>query len=85
MAFSVPTYDFSTHYTTLPHNRIKNLLELIEETFNREGSLHLVCNEKHTFFISEQPKRFKLRSCQKVCDTLHYLLGNIFMIWLKIV
>ena len=33
---------------------------------------------KHAFFTYEKPKRFKLWSCQKVCDALHYLLGNIF-------
>ena len=51
----------------------------IEQTFNREGSLYLACNEKRTFFTSAQPKRFKLWSCQKVCDALHYLLDNIFI------
>ena len=40
----------------------------------------MACNEKLTFFFtSEQPKRFKLWSCQKVCDGLHYLLDNIFI------
>ena len=35
IASSVSTYDFSTLYTTLPHNLIKkNLNELIEHTFN---------------------------------------------------
>ena len=29
------------------------------------------------FFLSEQPKRYKLWSCQKMCDSLHYLLDNI--------
>ena len=31
------------------------------------------------FFTSEQPKRCKLWSCQKMCDALHYLLDNIFI------
>ena len=31
------------------------------------------------FFTSEQPKRYKLWSCQKICDALHYLLENIFI------
>ena len=31
------------------------------------------------FFTSNQPKIFKLWSCQKVCDALHYLLDNIFI------
>ena len=42
LAPSVTLYDFSTLYTTLPHNLIKEkITELIEQTFNREGSLHL--------------------------------------------
>ena len=52
LASSVSTYDFSTVYTTLPHNFIKEkLAELIEQMFNREGSLHLACNEKRVFHL----------------------------------
>ena len=80
LASGLSTYDFSTLYITLPHNLIKeNLTELIEQTFNREGSLYLACNDKNAFFTSEQPKRYKLWSCQKMCDALHYLLDNIFI------
>ena len=64
----------------MPHNLIKEeLTELIEQTFNREGSLYLACNDRNVFFTSEQPKRYKLWSCQKMCDALHYLLDNIFI------
>ena len=31
------------------------------------------------FFTSEQPKRYKLWSCQKMCDALHYLFDNVFI------
>ena len=80
LASSVSTYDFSTLFTKLPHNLNKEkLTELIEQTFNREGSLYLACNDKNAFFTSEQPKRYKLWSCQKMCDALHYLLDNIFI------
>ena len=42
LASGLSTYDLSTLYTTLPHNLIKEkLTELIEQTFNREGSLYL--------------------------------------------
>ena len=34
---------------------------------------------KMLFFTSEQPKRYKLWSCQKMCDALHYLLDNVFI------
>ena len=80
LASGLSTYDFSTLYTTLSHNLIKEkLTELIEQTFKREGSLYLACNDKDAFFTSEQPKRYKLWSCQKICDALHYLLDNIFI------
>ena len=32
------------------------------------------------FFTSEQPKRYNLWSCQKVCGALHYLLDNMFFL-----
>ena len=45
-ATSLSTYDFSTLYTTLPHNLIKDkLIDLIERTFQREGSHYLACND----------------------------------------
>ena len=80
LASGLSTYDFSTLYTTLPHNLIKeNLTEFIEHTFFREGSLYLACNNKNAVFTSEQPKRLKLWSCQKMCDALNYFLDNIFI------
>ena len=80
LASGLSTYDFSTLYTTLSHNLIKEkLTELIEQKINRMGSLYSACNDKNAFFTSEQPKRYKLWSCQKMCDALHYLLDNIFI------
>ena len=52
LASSLSTYDFSTLYTTLPHNLIKEkLTELIEQTFNREGPLYLAGNDKNAVFF----------------------------------
>ena len=52
LASGLSTYDFCTLYTTLPHNLIKEkLTELIEQTFNREGSLYLACNDKNTLLL----------------------------------
>ena len=74
------TYDFSTLYTTLPHNLIKEkLINLIEWTFKREGSPNIACNERQAFFTSGDTKRYKLWSCQNVCEALMYLLDNIYI------
>ena len=52
LASGLSTYYFSTLYTTLLHNLIKEkLTELIEQTFNREGSLYVACNDKNAFFL----------------------------------
>ena len=40
----------------------------------------MACNDKSACFTSEQPKRYKLWSCQKMCDdALQYHLDNIFI------
>ena len=50
-ATSLSTYDFSSLYTTLLHDLIKNkLIDLIERTVNREGSSYLACNDRNAFF-----------------------------------
>ena len=55
---SLSTYDFSSLYTTLTHNVIKDkLIDLIEKTFRREGSPLLACNDSNAFFTSENPKK----------------------------
>ena len=79
-ATSLSFYDFSTLYTTLPINLIKEkLINLIEWTFEREGSPYIACNERQAFFTSEDTKRYKLWSCQNVCEALIYLLDNIYI------
>ena len=51
-AISLSTYDDSTLKTTLPHNLIKDkLIDLIERTFNREGSPYLACNNRNSFSL----------------------------------
>ena len=46
-ASSLSTYDFSTLYTTLPHNLIKDkLVDLIERIFQQEGSLYIACKSR---------------------------------------
>ena len=49
---------FSTLYTTLPHNLIKDkLIDLIEKTFQREGSPYLAFNDRNAFLTLENPKK----------------------------
>ena len=79
---TISTYDFTTIYTTLSHNLIRNqFVDLIENTFRREEVLYLACNEDRAFFASEEHKKYDLWSCQKVTDALIHLLDNIYNIF----
>ena len=56
-ASTISTYDFSTLYTTLQHNLIRNqLVDLIENTFGREEAIYLACNEERAFFAFKEHK-----------------------------
>ena len=80
---SLSTYDFSTLYTTLPHNLIRDkLIDLIERALQREGSPYLAGNDRNAFLTSEKPKKYHAWSCKNinnVCDALTFLLDKIFI------
>ena len=77
---SISTYDFSTLYTTLPHNLIKiKLIGLIRKTFAREECLFLACNDNKAFFTNAKYDRYKLFTCDEFCDALVFLLDNIYI------
>jgi hypothetical protein len=80
LASTISTHDFSTLYTTLPHDLIKDkLTSLIQKTFARENRLYLACNAKHAFFTNEQVGRYTMWTCSEVCEALTFLLDNIFV------
>ena len=57
----------------------EKLNELIEWSFDREGLPYLACNDRNAFFTSEHQNRYKLWLCQNMCESLTYLLDNIFI------
>ena len=72
-------YTIFLHYILpCPHNLIKDkLVDLIERTFQREGSLYIACNDKNAFFTSDAVRNYNLWSYQKVYEALTFLLDNI--------
>ena len=80
-ATSLSTYDFSTLYTTLPHNLIKDklIMILLKEPPRDKALLTLhVMTEMH-FLLQKNLKKYHAWSCQNVCDALTFLLDNIFI------
>ena len=80
VASTISTYDFSTLYTTLPHDLIKDkLTKLIQKTFAREKLSFLACNTERAFFTDEPMKNYTNWTCSEVCESLTFLLDNIFV------
>ena len=68
------------NYYLVPHNLIKDkLVDIIEITFQREGSLYIACNDRNAFFTSDAVRNYNLRFCQKVSEALTFLLDNIYI------
>ena len=66
------TYDFSTLYTTLRHNRIKDKRGLLTERIvHREGSLYSI--------PLMQPEIIIYCLARMWCEALTYLLDNIYI------
>lgn len=77
---SISTYDFSTLYTTLPHDLIKlQLTKLIQKAFAREKSIFLACRPGKAFFTDNTIKNYTMWTCNDVCEALSFLLDNIFV------
>ena len=54
-------------------------MDLIERTFQREGSLYIACNDKNAFFTPDAVRNYDLLSCQKVYEALTFLLVNNYI------
>ena len=54
-------------------------MESIEQTFNKEGSLFLACNEKNAFLMLNKVNNISWGHVRKCVNALHYLLNKTFI------
>ena len=76
---SIKTFDFSTLYTTLPHDKLKSRLkELIHKAFNNSRNF-VVLGYNSTYFSKTSQKNKTCYTKKQVCDMLDFLIDNIFV------
>ena len=76
---SLKTFDFSTLYTTLPHEKLKcRLKELIHKAFSKSRNF-VVLGYTSTYFSSTLVKNKIGYNKEKVCSMLDFLIDNIFV------
>ena len=78
------SFDFSTHYTTIPHDKLKSTLkEIISQCFfhkncNRRFQ-YAVIGYKDTYFVRDHSDAPQKYSDADIIKMLEYLIDNIFM------
>ena len=76
----VSSFDFSTLYTSLPHDLIKTkVLSLVNWCFNRESKTYLCTSDKAGFFSNKKYDSYKCWSCAELCEAFTFLMENIYV------
>ena len=76
----VSSFDFSTLYTSLPHDLIKaKVLSLVNWCFNRESKTYLCTSDKAGFFSNKKYDSYKCWSCAEFCEAFTFLMENIYV------
>ena len=81
---SIKSFDFSTLYTTIPHDKLKSKLkEIINQCFfhkNGNGRFqYVVIGYKDTYFVRDHSDAPQKYSDADVIKMLEYLIDNIFV------
>ena len=79
---SIKTFDFSTLYTTLPHDKLKTRLkETIHKAFSHRnyGSKFVVLGYNSTYFSNKIHKGKTCYSEEQVISMLEFLIDNTFV------
>ena len=76
-ATSVQTYDFSTLYTSIPHNLLKSrITALIHNSFKRK---YPFTSGKRYFIDTINPGGDNLYTADQICRMVEFLIDNIFV------
>ena len=76
----VSSFDFSTLYTSLPHDLIKEkVLSLVKWCFNRESKTYLCTSDKAGFFSNKTYDSYKCWTCTEFSEAFTFRMENIYV------
>ena len=76
----VSSFDFSTLYTSLPHDLIKaKVLSLVKWCFDRESKTYLCTSAKAGFFSNKKYDSYACWTCTELCEAFTFLMENIYV------
>ena len=82
-AHSINTFDFSTLYTKIPHDKLLDVLSIITDSlFDNINRKHIVVGNKSAYYVKDRSFRFKfepesIKCCTKfLMDNAYFKVGN---------
>ena len=76
----VSSFDFSTLYTSMPHDLIKaKVLSLVNWCFNRESKTYLYTSDKAGLFSNKKYDSNKCWTCAELCEAFTFVMENIYV------
>ena len=79
-ATSVTTWDFSTLYTSIPHEKLKHCIhELLEKTYAVRRKSFIATDNFRIFWTDEKKCNRHHFSCRDLCRAIDFLIDNIFV------
>ena len=80
------TYDFSTLYTALPHNKIKSKFnEIFKKVFDREAKMFINVNYSKTYFSNTENRYGSSFRLSDMNEVLNFILDNIYVKFGKVI
>ena len=81
---AIKTFDFSTLYTTIPHDKLKSRLKDIihQAFFKKNGSRrykYIVSGYRSTYFFTDKTDAKTFYTEDNIISMLEYLIDNIFV------
>ena len=76
----ISTWDFSTLYTTIPHNLLKtNIQELINFAYKTNKKTFIAVSKYNTFWSNKQTKNHTCFTSSDLISCIDYLIDNIYV------
>ena len=76
----VSSFDFSTLYTSLPHDLIKaKVLSLVKLCFNREWKTYFCTSDKMGVFSNKKYDSYACWTCTELCEAFTFRMENIYV------
>ena len=85
IAESICSYDFDTLYTTLPHNKLKFVIDkIIDESFESSGKSYIRVTSKCNANFSDSDRKYKgtyILNKDKIKQLFNYMIDNCYIVF----